>query len=75
MLLKNLKEFYALLVMVSIYSKAAKRKLADKTVHPYGSIYTNFDPTRFSPHLKAPLKGLSHEIDFKNFNKNLQNLV
>jgi hypothetical protein len=23
----------------------------------------------------APLKGLSHEIDFKNFDKNLQNLA
>ncbi len=23
----------------------------------------------------VPLKGLSHEIDFKNFDKNLQNLV
>jgi hypothetical protein len=25
--------------------------------------------------LKKVLKGLSHEIDFKNFNKNLQNLA
>ena len=25
--------------------------------------------------LGPPLKGLSHEIDFKNFDKNLQNLT
>jgi hypothetical protein len=28
-----------------------------------------------APTIKAVLKGLSHEIDFKNFAKNLQNLV
>jgi hypothetical protein len=29
----------------------------------------------FSAPLKKVLKGLSHEIDFQNFDKNLQNLV
>jgi hypothetical protein len=31
--------------------------------------------TFFREYLEAILKGLSHEIDFKNFDKNLQNLA
>ncbi len=32
-------------------------------------------PGKVSDGKRSPLKGLSHEIDFKNFDKNLQNLA
>ncbi len=32
------------------------------------------DPSSLDP-MRLSLKGLSHEIDFKNFDKNLQNLA
>ncbi len=33
------------------------------------------NPSAYSPYALNELKGLSHEIDFKNFDKNLQNLA
>ena len=40
------KTVYVALVMVSIWGR--KMTLADKTVYPYGSVDTNFDPPWFS---------------------------
>jgi hypothetical protein len=47
-----------------------------KVAHPYQALYTitkeNLQ-TVGEPQLPADLKGLSHEIDFKKFDKHLKN--